>query len=57
VLQLIVAGQSNKEIGNSLSITEGTVKAHVNSILGKLGASDRTQAVTEALRRGIVHLD
>jgi two-component system NarL family response regulator len=57
VLQLIVAGQSNKEIGNNLSITEGTVKAHVNSILGKLGANDRTQAVTEALRRGIVYLD
>jgi two-component system NarL family response regulator len=57
VLELIVAGQSNKEIGVSLSITEGTVKAHVNSILSKLSVSDRTQAVTEALRRGIVHLD
>jgi two-component system NarL family response regulator len=57
VLELIVAGQSNKEIGASLSITEGTVKAHVNSILGKLGVQDRTQAVTEALRRGIVHLE
>lgn len=51
VLQLIVAGQSNKEIGASLNITEGTVKVHVNSLLGKLGVSDRTQAVTEALRR------
>lgn len=56
VLELIVAGQSNKEIGKSLSITEGTVKAHVNNILGKLGVNDRTQAVTEGLRRGIVHL-
>ena len=56
VLQLIVAGQSNREIGESLSITEGTVKAHVNRILGKLEVNDRTQAVTEALRRGIVHL-
>ena len=56
VLELIVAGQSNKEIGVSLSIAEGTVKAHVNRILGKLGVSDRTQAVTEALRRGIVSL-
>ena len=56
VLQLIVAGQSNREIGVSLSITEGTVKAHVNNILGKLGVNDRTQAVTEGLRRGIVHL-
>jgi two-component system NarL family response regulator len=57
VLQLIVAGMSNKEIGASLRIAEGTVKIHVNSLLGKLGVSDRTQAVTEALRRGIVHLD
>ncbi|MBL8046091.1 MAG: response regulator transcription factor [Anaerolineales bacterium] len=57
VLQLIVAGQSNKEIGASLNISEGTVKVHVNSLLGKLGVSDRTQAVTEALRRGLVHLD
>jgi two-component system NarL family response regulator len=56
VLQHIVDGQSNKEIGKSLSITEGTVKAHVNNILGKLGVKDRTQAVTEGLRRGIVHL-
>lgn len=56
VLELIVAGQNNKEIGNSLSITEGTVKAHVNNILRKMGVKDRTQAATEALRRGIVHL-
>lgn len=57
VLQHIVAGESNRQIGQALSIAEGTVKAHVNSILGKLGAEDRTQAVTEALRRGLVHLD
>ena len=57
VLKLIVAGQSNKEIGAALSITEGTVKAHINNLLGKLDVNDRTQAVTEALRRGIVHLD
>ena len=57
VLQLIVAGNSNREIGQALFITEGTVKAHVNNLLGKLGVHDRTQAVTEALRRGIVHLD
>lgn len=57
VLRLIVAGKSNREIGRALVITEGTVKAHVNNLLGKLAASDRTQAVTEALRRGIVHLD
>lgn len=57
VLKLIVAGRSNKEIGAALTITEGTVKVHVNNLLGKLGVSDRTQAVTEALRRGLVHLD
>jgi two-component system NarL family response regulator len=57
VLRLIVAGNSNKEIGAVLSIAEGTVKIHVNNLLGKLGVADRTQAVTEALKRGIVHLD
>jgi len=57
VLRLIVDGCSNREIGANLSITEGTVKAHINSILSKLGVSDRTQAVTEAMRRGIVHLE
>jgi Bacterial regulatory proteins, luxR family len=40
-----------------LFITEGTVKAHVNNILAKLGVSDRTQAVTSALKRGLVQLD
>lgn len=57
VLRLIVAGHSNKEIGSELSIAEGTVKVHVNSLLGKLGVQDRTQAVTEALRRGLAHLE
>jgi two-component system NarL family response regulator len=57
VLKLIVAGRSNKEIGAGLGIAEGTVKIHVNNLLGKLGVADRTQAVTEALKRGIVHLD
>ena len=57
VLKLIVKGNSNRAIGERLAITEGTVKAHVNSVLGKLGVNDRTQAVTEAMRRGIVHLD
>jgi two-component system, NarL family, response regulator len=56
VLRLIVSGKSNKEIGEALFITEGTVKVHVNAILGKLGVSDRTQAVTAALKRGIVRL-
>ena len=57
VLREIVNGFSNKEIGIRLNITEGTVKAHVNNILNKLGVNDRTQAVTTAIKRGIVHLD
>ena len=56
VLELIVRGQSNKEIGASLTISEATVKSHINNILSKLGVSDRTQAVTTALQRGLVHL-
>jgi two-component system NarL family response regulator len=50
-------GKSNREIGADLFITEGTVKAHVNNILGKLDVSDRTQAVTTALKRGLVQLN
>jgi two-component system NarL family response regulator len=56
VLRAIADGRSNKEIGRALSLTEGTVKFHVNNILAKLGVSDRTQAATEALRRGFVPL-
>jgi len=57
VLQSIVGGRSNKEIGIDLSISEATVKTHINSLLAKLGVSDRTQASTAAIQRGIVHLD
>lgn len=57
VLKLIVAGKSNKQIGDNLGISEGTVKSHVNNILDKLGVTDRTQAVSVALKRGIVHLE
>jgi len=57
VLRLIVKGMSNKEIAATLFITEGTVKIHVNNVLGKLGVSDRTKAATTALQRGIVHLE
>jgi DNA-binding NarL/FixJ family response regulator len=57
VLKLIVSGKSNKEIGRDLFISEATVKTHINSLLGKLGVSDRTQAATTALQRGIVHLN
>jgi DNA-binding NarL/FixJ family response regulator len=56
VLELILKGQSNKEIAASLAITEPTVKGHVSNILSKLGVADRTQAVTVALQRGIIHL-
>jgi len=56
VLRLIVAGHSNREIATLLYISEGTVKTHVNHILMKLGVSDRTQAVTTALKRGLVSL-
>jgi DNA-binding NarL/FixJ family response regulator len=57
VLTLIVKGLNNSDIAMALSISKGTVKVHVNNILSKLGVSDRTQAATTALQRGIVHLD
>jgi DNA-binding NarL/FixJ family response regulator len=57
VLRLIVGGNSNKEIASALFISEATVKTHINNLLGKLGVTDRTQAATTALQRGIVHLD
>jgi DNA-binding NarL/FixJ family response regulator len=56
VLSLIVKGKSNKHIGYDLGIAEHTVKNHVKSILDKLGVDDRTQAATEAIQRGIIHL-
>jgi DNA-binding NarL/FixJ family response regulator len=56
VLALVARGLGNKEVGDVLGTAPGTVKAHVQSILGKLGAKDRTHAVTIALRRGIIHL-
>ncbi len=56
VLGLIARGLGNKEVGDILGTAPGTVKAHVQNILSKLGAKDRTHAVTIALRRGIIHL-
>lgn len=56
VLQLIAAGLRNKEIAHELGVTEATVNAHIKHILEKLHASDRTHAVTTALRRGIIRL-
>jgi DNA-binding NarL/FixJ family response regulator len=56
VLSLMAAGKRNKEIAGDLSIAEDTVKMHVRNILAKLQVSDRTEAVTIALRRGIIQL-
>jgi two-component system NarL family response regulator len=56
VLELIAQGLRNKEVGNALGITEETIKVHVRNIMDKLSAQDRTEAVTMALRRGIIHL-
>ena len=57
VLEQIVRGKSNKEIGTELDISEATVKTHINNLLGKLGVEDRTQAATAAIQRGLVQLD
>jgi DNA-binding NarL/FixJ family response regulator len=56
VLRLLAGGNANKLIADQLSITEDTVKGHVKNILSKLGANDRTHAVTIALKRGIIEL-
>jgi two-component system, NarL family, response regulator len=56
VLRLIASGRANKQIADELSISEETVKSHVANILSKLGAHDRTHAVTIALKRGIIDL-
>ncbi len=57
VLKGIVAGRSNRQIGDELAISEGTVKTHVNNVLSKLGVVDRTQATVAAISRGIVRLE
>lgn len=57
VLEQIVNGMSNKEIATALGVSEATVKTHINSLLGKLGVTDRTQAATAAIQRGIVPLE
>jgi len=56
VLALIVKGHGNKQIAYNLGIAEHTVKNHVKNILSKLNVADRTQAATEAIQRGIIHL-
>jgi len=56
VLRGVAAGNANKIVAQLLNISEETVKAHMKSILSKLGANDRTHAVTIALRRGIIEI-
>ena len=57
VLKRIAAGLSNRQIGDRLGMSENGVKRYGTALLGKLGAQDRTHAVTRALDRGIIHLD
>ena len=57
VLACITQGRSNREIAEELRIAEKTVRIHVSSVLGKMGARDRTQATIYALQRGLIHLD
>ena len=57
VLRLIGEGNANKQIADKLSIGETTVKNHISNILSKLGANDRSHAVTIALKRGIIELE
>ena len=57
ILRLVARGTSNREIGKKLWISETTVKGHLNRVLKKLGAPDRTAAVTQALKRGIIRLE
>lgn len=57
VLRLLAQGKHNLEIGELLTITEGTVKFHINNIFNKLQVKDRAQAVIKALRRGLIRMD
>jgi len=57
VLQMLLKGFSNKEIGTVLCISEDTVKAHLKTLFVKLAVKDRTEAAISAIRHGIVHLD
>jgi DNA-binding NarL/FixJ family response regulator len=57
VLRLLAAGNSNREIAETLGISDGTVKIHVAHLFGKLDVTSRTEAITTALRRGLVRID
>ena len=56
ILSLVAEGNSNKSIGTDLGISERTVKSHLSSIMSKLGALDRTHAVTTAFRFGLISI-
>jgi DNA-binding NarL/FixJ family response regulator len=57
ILTLVAKGKSNKEIGAELAISEGTVRVHASNLLSKLHCSGRAQAVSEAIRRGIIEVE
>jgi len=57
ILKLLAKGLTNKQIGNVFGISDNTVRNHVNSIIEKLEVSDRTEAATTAIQRGIINLD
>jgi len=57
ILTLVARGKSNKEIGAELAISEGTVRVHASNLLSKLHCSGRAQAVSEAIRRGIIEVE
>ncbi len=57
VLTLVAGGLGNREVADRLGRSSGTIKIHIENILDKLGAADRTQAVTIAIQRGILRLD
>jgi DNA-binding NarL/FixJ family response regulator len=57
VLEYVARGFSNKDVARAIGRTDETVKIHLKSVFVKLGAADRTEAVTVALQRGIIHLD
>ena len=57
VLRLVALGKSNREIGDEMVITEGTVRRHVSNVYQKIGVSNRTEATRYALREGLVSLE
>jgi two-component system NarL family response regulator len=56
ILEMLAKGLTNKQIGTALSISENTVRNHVNSIMEKLEVSDRTEAVAVAIQQGIIQI-